>query len=152
MTDQRRPPIASDAWMLEQQTRAEFEAEGWRQLRAEVARAEAEAARQHARAYQQQARLDDGEIVSHSAILKGLVRFLFGALGAYVAWIAVMDSGGGSFEAWMWVGMGFVITLALTAFGPGRQLVHVIAEGFRWTILLGLCVGLVWVMVQMQGS
>lgn len=152
MSDPKRPPIASDAWMLEQQTRAEFEAEGWRQLRAEVARAEAEAARQQARTYQQRAQIDSGEIVSNSIILKGLVRFLFGALGGYVAWIAVLDSGGGAFEAWMWVGLGFVIALALTAFGPGRQLVHVIAEGFRWTILLGLCVGLVWVMVQMQGS
>lgn len=149
MNDPKRPQIASDAWMLEQQTRAEFEAEGWRQLRAEVARQEAAVQRQQVRAYQAQVR-DQGEIVSHSAILKGLVRFMFGALGGYVAWIAGMTSGSGELEGWMWVGMGFVVTLALTAFGAGRHLVHAIAEGARWMILVGLGVGVLWIVVQMQ--
>lgn len=33
MAHARRPAIASDDWMLEQQLRAEMEAEAWRRLR-----------------------------------------------------------------------------------------------------------------------
>lgn len=148
-----RSTFGSDEWMLEQQVRAEVEAEGWRRLRADLstpppAPAPASiAAPAQIRAPQL---VEGGERYhrSGSAVLKGLVRFAIGVFGAYLSYIAAMDAGAGEFEVWLWVGSGFVVALALTAFGPGRAFVHFMAETARWVLILTLCVSAVWAVVQ----
>lgn len=138
-----RPALASDAWMMEQQIRAELEAEAWRRLREQLAEPaptpapEPEAAPtfDHHRA--------------GSAILKAAVRFCLGAFGAYLGWLAAVDSQLGEFEVWLATGAGFLITLALSMFGVAREFVYMLAETARWAIIVTLALGVVWMMVQM---
>ncbi len=146
-----RYAFGSDEWMLEQQIRAEVEADGWRRLRADLAAPQAlpvVAAPVPAQPAPQ--RIDDDRRYHRggSAMLKALVRFALGAFGGYLAWIAAMDSGAGEFEAWLWVVSGFVIAMALSAFGPGRAFVHYMAEAARWVLILGIGVGAVWLLVH----
>src|SRR5512147_87589 len=105
-----RYAFGSDEWMLEQQLRAEAEAEGWRRIRTELATPQPIAftppvtapiptREEEARRYH----------TGGSAMLKALVRFALGAFGGYLAWIAAMDSGAGEFEVWLWVGSGFIV-------------------------------------------
>lgn len=141
-----RPAIPSDDWMLEQQLRAEFEAEAWRRMREELAAppqalpppvvAEPEAEPDYHR--------------SGSIILKGLVRFALGAFGGYLAWLAAVDAGLGEFEIWLAVGGAFLAALALSAVGPARRLVHLLAETTRWAIVVGVALGALWLLVQGQ--
>lgn len=128
----RSAPLASDDWMRAQQMRAELEAQEWRLLRAELARP----------LPQTRPAPRGGSI-----ILKGLVRFLIGAFGGYLGWIAALDSGGGEIDGWFAVIAGFVIALALTAFGAGRDFVHAVSETARWVILLALGVGATYLLV-----
>jgi hypothetical protein len=127
--------------MLEQEMRAQMEAEAWRRLRTELAAAEIAAAELE---QYPAPRPSPG-----SAILKGLVRFALGAFGAYLGYLAAVDAQLGEFEVWLAVGAGFLMTLALSMFGPAREIVHVLAETARWIIILAVALGAVWVMVQM---
>lgn len=135
MAHARRPDFASDDWMLEQQLRAEMEAEAWRRLRAEVAAP-------------QPARAEPDYHRSGSIILKALVRFALAGLGAYLAWIAAMDSRLGEFEAWLAVGAGFVVTLSLSLFGPARAFVHALAEVMRWGLAAGFGLAALWLLTH----
>jgi hypothetical protein len=141
--------------MLQQQLRAEVEAEGWRRIRADLATpAPAPAVAAPAPAAPVPQPIEDERRYHRggSAVLKALVRFALGAFGAYLAWIAGMDSGAGEFEVWLWVGSGFVVSLALTAFGPGRAFVHFLAETARWVLILAAGVGVVWLLVHASAN
>ena len=139
MTGTHKPVFASDDWMHEQQIRAELEAEAWRRLRADLtapqpaAVAPAEAADPH---------------TSGSTILKAVVRFALASFAAYLAYIAAADSRVGEFESWLAIGATFMITLALSMFGPFRRFVHMLAETTRWVLLVGVGFGAVWVMTH----
>ena len=142
MSGARRPAFASDDWMLEQQLRAEMEAEAWRRMRQELAipepppLAEPEAPSQ------------PDYHKSGSIILKGLVRFMLAAFGAYLAWLAAVDARLGEFEIWLSVAGAFIVTLALSLLGPVRGFVHLLAETARWAIILGVALGALWLLVQ----
>jgi len=132
--------LASDDWMLEQQIRAEMEAEAWRRLRQDMAvpptlPAPAEA-------------LDAQHHTTGSTILKALVRFALATFGAYLGWLAAVDAQLGEFEIWLATGSGFLVTLALSMFGYARELVHVLAETARWILIAALAVGAVWMLFQ----
>lgn len=136
----RQPVLASDAWMLEQQIRAEMEAEAWRRLREDMAAPPALPAPSEA------------DVVDHhcagSVILKALVRFALAMFGAYLCWLAAVDAQIGEFEIWLATASGFAVTLALSMFGYARELVHVLAETARWVLIAALAVGAVWMIFQ----
>ena len=132
----RRPAVASDAWMLEQQVRAEMEAEAWRRLRQELAVPEPPAPAEAAN--------EPDYHRSGSTVLKALVRFALGAFGGYLAWIAAMDSRLGEFEVWLAVGASFIVTLALSLLSPLRGFVHALAETLRWGLVAAFGLGAVW--------
>jgi hypothetical protein len=137
-----RPALASDAWMLEQQVRAEMEAQAWRQLREHMAAPPPELA----------APANDAPFDHHrasSAMLKALVRFGLAAFGAYLGWLAAVDAQLGAFEVWLATAAGFAITLALSMFGYARELVHVLAETARWAIITAVGLGALWMLFQM---
>lgn len=140
----RLPVFASDDWMLEQQIRAEVEAEGWRRLREELAPAAIPPPAPAPEKARRNLNLGAG------ILLKGLVRFALGAFGGYLAFVAAMDSGAGEFEAWLAVLAGFVITLCLTLFSPGRRLVALLAEATRWALMIGAGLGAVWLLGHMS--
>ncbi len=140
MSGSQRPVFASDDWMHEQQLRAELEAEAWRRLRHELAApvpAQATAPSAQADAHQ-----------TGSTILKAVVRFTLAAFGAYLAFLAAMDSQLGEFEVWLAVGATFAVTLALTMFGPMRRFVHMLAETTRWMLLIAVGFGAVWMVTH----
>lgn len=134
-----RPVLASDAWILEQQVRAEMEAAAWRRLREDMATPPALA--------------PPNEVVDYhragSAILKALVRFGIAMFGAYLGWLAAVDSQFGQFEIWLATAAGFAIALSLSMFGYAREFVHVLAETLRWAIICGVALGAAWMMFQM---
>lgn len=143
MLDPRdREPLVTEAWLREQELRAEWEAAEFRRLRQSL--------RTPPPTYAAPA---PDPHSGGSAILKGLVRFIIGAFGAYVAYIATLTiDGAGKIDAWFAVGAGFVISMALTAFGPLRALVHVLSETARWTLLIAFCVALLWLAVQVNAN
>lgn len=143
----RLPAFASDAWMLEQQMRAEVEAEGWRRLREELRPIAPPPQPQAAPAHPAKPR---PPFRFGAAILKGIVRFAIGGFGGYLAYIAALDGGLGAFEAWLAVIAGFVVSLSLTAFGPGRRLVALMADAARWALIIAAGVGAVYLMSQMS--
>ena len=134
-----RPAFAIDDWMLEQQLRAEMEAEAWRRLRSELAVPQALPAPEAASA---PAEIDHHR--SGSIILKGLVRFGLAASVGYLAFIAALDAQAGEFEIWMAVGAAFLLTLAASMFDPLRRFVHFLAETARWVLILGFGIALAW--------
>jgi hypothetical protein len=136
-----RPALASDAWIMEQQIRAEMEAEAWRRLREQIAEPAPPPATEAA------PRFDHHR--AGSAILKAVVRFGLGAFGAYLGWLAAVDAQLGEFEVWLATGAGFLIALALSMFGVAREFVHMLAETARWAIIVTLALGVVWMMFQM---
>jgi hypothetical protein len=144
MTGSRRPAFASDDWMLEQQMRAEMEAEAWRRLREQLAPAPEPSPATPDRS----AALDFHR--GGSAMLKALVRFALAAFFAYLAYLAAVDGGLGEFEAWLAIGATFVATLAASMFGPMRGLVHVLAETMRWVIIAAAGLGATWLMMHMS--
>lgn len=146
-TGSRLPAFASDAWMLEQQMRAEVEAEGWRRLREELRpiAPPPQLQPQPSQAVQAKEPFRFG-----AAIFKGLVRFGIGAFGGYLGYIAALDGGLGEFEAWLAVLAGFVVSLALTAFGPGRRFVALMADAARWALIIAAGIGAVYLMTQMS--
>jgi hypothetical protein len=138
-----RPALASDAWMLEQQVRAEMEAQAWRQLREHMAAPPPP---------ELAAPANDTPFDHHrasSAMLKALVRFALATFGAYLCWLAAVDAQLGEFEIWLSTAAGFAVTLALSMFGYARELVHVLAETARWAIITAVALGAVWMLFQM---
>lgn len=153
------PPFASDAWMFEQQARAELEAEAWRRLRQQLATtpdfgtlppAPAVTPAPAAPAAARPRRPSFDPHRTGSAALKGLVRFAMAAIGAYLAYVAGMDSQLGNFEVWLATGSAFVVVLALSAFQPLRGAVHAMAETARWVLIAGLVIGLAWMFTHMS--
>lgn len=138
-----RPAFASEDWMLEQQLRAEMEAEGWRRLReelpepapAQIGYVPAEVDHHH----------------SGSTVLKALVRFMMAAFAGYLAFLAGVDSQLGEFEVWLAVGSAFAITLAVSMFGVAREFVHMAAEAMRWIIIVAAGVGATWLAFNWPG-
>jgi hypothetical protein len=154
MTSSRgRPAFASDDWMLEQQMRAELEAEAWRRLRGELAMPEPAPPPTPPPSYAlPQANPDDFDHHrAGSTILKAMVRFMLASSGAYVAFLAAMDSRLGEFEVWLAVGAAFMVTLALSMFGAAREFVHMLAETMRWLIIAGAGLGAVWLTFNWPG-
>lgn len=141
-----RPALASDAWMLEQQVRAEMEAEAWRRLREQLA---APPPQQLAPPVIEAVEDTFDHHKAGSTILKALVRFGIAVFGAYLGWLAAIDSQLGEFEAWLAAGAGFLILLSLSMFGYARELVHVLAETARWAIICAVGLGALWMMFQM---
>jgi hypothetical protein len=138
--------------MFEQQVRAELEAEAWRRLRAQLAGPPEPAPPPPPLptvAATQPARARDPHH-SGSAVLKGLVRFVIAAFGAYLTYIAGADSQLGYFEVWMATGTAFVVVLAISAFEPLRGAVHAMAETARWMLIVGFVIGLAWVFTHMS--
>jgi hypothetical protein len=137
-----RPALASDDWMLEQQVRAEMEAEAWRRLRADLAVPPPALPAPPA-----------DEPVDHhrsgSIILKALVRFALAMFGAYLGWLAAVDAQLGEFEIWLATAAGFAITLAISMFGYARDFVHLLAETARWALICGVALGAAWMLFQM---
>lgn len=148
MSATRKPAIASDDWMLEQQVRAELEAEAWRRLREELDRKPSPAAAAPAPAPAPTADPYRGG----SAILKGLVRFALAAGCAYIAYVAALDSRLGEFEAWLAVGATFFVALSLSMFGAAREFVHLLAETARWAIIVAVLLGGAWMLMQMVAA
>jgi hypothetical protein len=141
--------ITSDAWLLEQQLRAQMEAEAWRRLREALAQPPeppAPASIPAPRAVQREAPIASGG----SIILKALVRFALAAFGAYLAWIAGMDSGMGEFEVWLATGAGFIITLCLSMLEPARSFVRWLSEVTRWCLIVGAGFGVLWLALHAQ--
>ena len=149
MTGSRaRPALASDDWMLEQQVRAEMEAEAWRRLRADLSTLTPQVAATPA----PQPVIIEDEFDHHeegSTVLKALVRFVLAAFCAYLAYIAAVDSQLGEFEIWLAIAATFSITLALSMFGFAREFVHMLAETARWLIIGAAALGGVWILFQM---
>ena len=141
-----RPAFASDDWMLEQQLRAEMEAEAWRRLRSELAVPQALPAPEAASA---PAEIDHHR--SGSTILKALVRFILASLAAYLAWLAGVDARLGEFDIWMATGSTFAVVLALSMFGAARGFVHAAAETVRWMLLIALGFGATWLAFNWSG-
>jgi hypothetical protein len=148
------PPFASDDWMFEQQARAELEAEAWRRLRQQLSAPPELAPLPRAPlptvAATRPARRTFDPHHTGSAALKGLVRFIIAAIGAYLTYVAGMDSQLGNFEVWLATGTAFVVVLALSAFEPLRGAVHAMAETARWVLIVGLVIGLAWVFTHMS--
>lgn len=141
-----RPAFASDDWMLEQQLRAEMEAEAWRRLRSELAVAHPLPAPEPVAA--------PAEVDHHntgSTILKALVRFMLASFAAYLAWLAGVDARLGEFDVWMATGSTFAVVLALSMFGAARGFVHAAAETVRWMLLIGLGFGATWLAFNWAG-
>lgn len=147
-----RPAFATDDWMLEQQLRAEVEAEGWRSLRAKLAEPQALPPPQPVAAPTTAAPAD---FVDHhsagSTILKALVRFMMASFAGYLAYLAAVDSRLGEFEIWLAVGSSFVVALALSMFGGVREFVHMAAETMRWVLLIGIGLGATYLAFNWPG-
>jgi hypothetical protein len=147
MSEHQKPPFLTDDWMLEQQIRAELEAEAWRRMRAERALPAPALATPAPTAPAPPA---TNEIRPRgSAVLKALVRFSMGAAAGYIAYIAALDSQFGEFEAWLALGAAFIVMLALSMFGPLRRLVHMLAEAARWGLIGATAIGAVWIATQL---
>jgi len=148
-TSRDRPAFASDDWMLEQQMRAELEAEAWRRLRSELAIPEPALP-----APPPQLANATADIDHHSAgstILKALVRFMLASFMGYLAYLADADSQLGEFEVWLVVGSTFIVTLALSMFGVARAFVHMLAETMRWIIIASAGLGAIWLVFNWPG-
>lgn len=163
MSGSSRPPaFANDDWLLQQQLRAEIEADSWRRLREILAAAASAPSPTPAAPVPSQAaapappapapiqrRAPDVDLsAGGSAILKALVRFGLGVFGAYLAWIAAMDGGLGEFEIWLATGSGFLVFLAASMFDPFRQMVRVLAEWLKIALFGSLALGFVWALLQ----
>ncbi|MEZ5994682.1 MAG: hypothetical protein R3C25_02920 [Hyphomonadaceae bacterium] len=147
-----RPAFASDDWMLEQQMRAELEAEAWRRLRRELAlppppQAPAAAPAPAPERPPRRANLH----ATGNAVLKGLVRFGMAALGAYLAYLAGVDGNLGEFEIWLAMGAAFLVTLSLTMLRGAHVLVQLVAEIARWALIIAAVAGVAWLTFQLKG-
>lgn len=144
-----RRALASEAWLLEQQVRAEMEAEAWRRLREEITRP-LEVPAPIPDVPSPPPPLPERIQRGGSSILKALVRFALAAFGAYLAYLAAYDGGLGEFEIWLAVGAGFLVTLSLSMLGPARHFVHTMAEATRWALIAALAIGAVWLLMKMS--
>lgn len=147
MPDARKPDFASQDWMLEQQMRAELEAEAWRRMRRELAAPPPPVTLPPP--------ANDAPPVNYhrsgSTILKAIVRFGLAAFGGYLAWIAAMDARLGEVEIWFAVSAAFLVTLSLSLLSPFRGIVYFLAETARWVIVVGVALGGLWFLLQGQG-
>lgn len=151
MSASRRPPaFATDDWMLEQQVRAELEAEAWRRLREQLSLPPPPPLPVQPQLAPPPVRDRFDPHRSGSAVLKGLVRFIIAAFGAYLIFIAGADSQLGEFEIWLATGTAFVVILALSAFEPLRGAVHAMAETARWMLIVAFVIGLAWLFTRMS--
>ncbi|MEZ6022306.1 MAG: hypothetical protein R3C16_02580 [Hyphomonadaceae bacterium] len=142
MAAQRRPLVATSDWLLEQQMRAEVEAEAWRRLREQIDRPPPPEVLPPPPAEEAAPARDPHR--TGSTILKALVRFGLGAFGAFLAFIAAADAQFGEFEIWLAVGSAFLVTLAASAFEPLRSFVHFLAETARWVLIVAVGFGALW--------
>ncbi len=134
-TPQNRPAFATDDWMLEQQTRAQNDADAWRELREEPLKPAAPLERG--------ARHGGG-----STTLKALVRFGLATFGAHLAWLAAVAFDLRGFEVWLAIVAGFFVTLSLSMFGYARNFVQVLAEAARWMIVSAVALSGLWLAFQ----
>jgi hypothetical protein len=148
MPEARKPGFASQDWILEQQMRAELEAEAWKRLRHEMAAPPAPVALPPPA---NDAPAPTNYHRTGSTFLKAIVRFALAALGAYLAWIAAVDSQLGEVEVWFAVSAGFLVTLSLSLLSPFRGLVYFLAETARWVIVVAAVLGGLWFLLQGQG-
>lgn len=123
----------TDSWLLEQQFRAEVEAEAWRRLRLQLAG---------------QSLPMRGIAAGRSLILNTLARLVLAGAAAGLAWIAALDAGAGAFEAWLAGGAGFLVMLALSVFDPVRRLTHATAAAMGWTMLAAAVIAALWLMTH----
>jgi hypothetical protein len=144
-----RPAFATDDWMLEQQLRAEVEAEGWRSLRQKLATPQALAPPESVAVTSIPTEIDHHR--AGSTILKALVRFLLASFAAYLAYLAGADAHIGEVEIWLAVGSSFVVALALSMFGGAREFVHLAAETMRWVLLIGIGLGATYLAFNWPG-
>jgi hypothetical protein len=147
MADPRRHAFASDDWMLEQQMRAELEAEAWRRLRQQIAAPGPVITPEPASVRPVEAASIDIHKTG-SLVLKAIVRFALAASGAYIAWLAAVDGGLGEFETWLALAAGFLVTLSLSMLAPARAFVHMLAEALRWGLLAAAGIGAVWLLTH----
>jgi hypothetical protein len=150
MANASRPAIGSDDWMLEQQVRAELEAEAWRRLRRELTIPQAPVAAPVSEP-KREATETRQAIDFHktgSIVFKALVRVALAAFGAYLAWLAAIDGGLGEFESWLALAAGFLVTLSLSLIGPARAFVHFASEALKWSLIGGAAIGVVWLLLQ----
>ena len=140
----RAPAFASNDWMLEQQMRAEMEAEAWRLLRQETAPPPVIEPGAAIPTPNLGARIHTGGSIA----LKALVRFALAGSGAYIAFLAAFDAGLGEFEIWLAVGAAFLVTLSFSMLGPARQFVHILAEAARWILIVSAVLGAIWLLTQ----
>ena len=75
---------------------------------------------------------------------------MIAAFGAYLTYLAGVDSQLGNFEVWLATGTAFVVILAISAFEPLRGAVYVMAETTRWVLIVGFVMGLAWVFTHMS--
>ncbi|MGH6951267.1 MAG: hypothetical protein ACREH4_10360 [Vitreimonas sp.] len=148
MNAPRRPAFASQDWMLEQQLRAELEAEAWRRLRELSSRVDLPPETVVTAAQGQGARTNFH--TTGSSLLKAIVRFGLAACLAYIAWIAAVDARLSSVDVWLCVVTVFVVGLTVTLIGPARGLVHFLAETMRWGLIVAVALGGLWLLVQGQ--
>lgn len=144
-TDPSRAALGSDAWMLEQQLRAEWEASEWRRIRAELALPPPQPASPTSAAPERP--WHEGG----SGVLKGLVRFGIGAFGAWMGYIAAATSDDASnIEIGMAVIIGFFIALMISMLSPFKPFVALLAEITRWVLIFGVVVGAFWFVAHMH--
>ncbi len=144
MPDARKPDFASQDWMLEQQMRAELEAEAWKRLRRDLNAPPPPAALPPP--------ANDAPPLNYhrtgSTFLKAIVRFALASFGAYLGWIAAVDARLGEVEIWFAVAAGFLVTLSLSLLSPFRGLVYFLAETARWVIVLAVAVAGLWFLLN----
>jgi hypothetical protein len=144
-SDPSRAALGSDAWMLEQQLRAEWEASEWRRIRAELALPPPQLV------LPQEPARERPWHEGGSGVLKGLVRFGIGAFGAWMGYIAAASADGtGELEIVMAVIAGFFIALMISMLGPFKPFVALLAEIARWVLIAGVVVGGFWFVAHLH--
>ena len=140
--------IGSDAWMREQQLRAEWEAAEWARIRAELAVPPPAPPRLAPPAVRERPWYEGG-----STILKALVRVGLGAFGGWMGYIAAANMDGvGDTEIGLAIVAGFFLALTLSMLGPAREFVALLAEITRWVLILGVLVGAFWFVAHMPAT
>lgn len=135
-------PANASRWLLEQQMRAELEAEAWRLLREKVDGASSAPGTPA---------LSAPLAPAGSFLTRILVRAALAVGCGYLAWLASVDSGMGEFEALLATGAGIAVSLALSVLEPGRRLVGFIAKTLAWIALTIAGFAGLWVLLHAAG-
>jgi hypothetical protein len=142
MAGQRKPPLAdADRWLLEQQLRAEAQAEIWRELR------EGTAASAPVRPERDPELFDPLGFVARAA-----ARVALALAAAGLAALAARDSGLGGFEVWLATGATGVATLAATLMQWARPVVGAVIVVTRWALMAAVAIALIWLISVAVGS